>query len=514
MQSLKQIISAAQDLWDRWSASQRTLVLSAMVLSLLTIVGVGIWSTRPEMVILASRLPPNQANEAIALLEAAGIAYELSYSGSTISVPRQEMSSARLAVRETLGDTPDTELEDSIWADPNLQHVRIQRQREQRLAQSIARFTAVREAVVHISTPEPTPFVRDQAPVTASVIVDVAPGRHFSAGDAEAIVSLVSHGVEGLHQQDVTLMDTDGQLLSSSLNGGGDVSGQLEYASTLENHLASKAEALLSQMLGPGRAMVRVTADIDFTQSERQEISYDPTRKVKLSETIKSESHTGNSSGGGGGGGGGGPAGGPPGASSNVRPTPPGAGGTTFKIEENTTEFANTETRDTVTETPGRIKRLTVAAIVDLTAAEGEEAPTVAVADIESLIKQAVGFDTQRSDEINVISSALAGMPDMTPVPVPLWEQYGPLLKNVSTGLAAVLMFVMGLLLLRRLRPVVVQATVAETSEESIRRLAELSVRAQQHPELVAKVLENWLDEESATSPQSASRPSADRAAA
>ncbi len=513
MQSLKQFASAAQDLWDRWSASQRALVLSATVLSLLTIIGVGIWSTRPEMVILASRLPPDQANETVALLESAGIAYELSYSGSTVSVPRQEMSRARLAVREILGDTPDTELEDSIWADPNLQHVRIQRQREQRLAQSITRFTSVREAVVHISAPEPTPFVRNQAPVTASVIIDVAPGRHFSAGDAEAIVSLVSHSVEGLRQEDVTLMDTNGQLLSSSLNGADDVSSQLEYASSLENHLASKAEALLSQMLGPGRAMVRVTADIDFTQSERQEISYDPSRKVKLSETLKSESHTGVSSGSGPSGAGG-PAGGPAGASSNIRPALPGTGTSTVKIEENTTEFANTEIRDTVKETPGRIKRLTVAAIVDLTAAEGEEAPTVTVEDIEALIKQAVGFDAQRSDEINVVSSVLAGMPDMAPPPVPLWEQYGPLLKNVSTGLAAVLMFVMGLLLLRRLRPVVVQAADAETSEESIRRLAELSVRAQQNPELVAKVLENWLDEESATSPQPASQPSADRAAA
>ncbi|MGE3998920.1 MAG: flagellar basal-body MS-ring/collar protein FliF [Planctomycetaceae bacterium] len=508
MESLKQFTSAGREIWERWTASQRILVLTATALSLLTVVGVGVWSTRPEMVILASRLPPDQANDAIAQLEAAAISYELSYSGSTISVPRKDMSRARLAVRETLGDQAAVgELEDSIWADPNLQHVRIQRQREQRLAQSIARFSAVRSAVVHLSSPQPTPFVRNQAPVTASVIVELAPGAVFSGQDSSAIISLVSHGVEGLQPEDVTLMDTNGRLLASDRAGGGDVGGQLEYVSALENHLASKAEALLSQMLGPGRAMVRVTADVDFTQSERQETTYDPSTKVKLSETTKSQ--TGPAAGSTGGGGGG-----PTGSGSNLAPPSSGSAGGGLKIEENTTQYANTEIRDTIKETPGRIKRLTVAAIVDLNAAEGGTAPTVTTAEIESLIRQAVGFDQQRADEINVVSATLAGIPDMSVPAVPLWDQYGPLLRNVSMGLAAVLMFVLGLLLLRRLRPLVVQATDAEGNTESIRKLAELSIRARQNPELVAKVLETWLDDDSAPAAAPAKTSPAGRAAA
>lgn len=508
MESIKQLTTAARGLWERWTTSQRVLVLSAAALSVLTIVGVGLWSTRPELVMLASRLPPDQANDAIAQLEAAGIEYELSYSGSTISVPRQEMNRARLAVRETLGDQMAAgELDDSIWADPNLQHVRIQRQREQRLAQSIARFTAVREAVVHISSPEPTPFVRNQTPVTASVIVDLAPGATFTGGDAEAVVSLVSHSIEGLNPADVTLMDTNGRLLSSHQQGGADVSGQLEYVSRLESHLASKAEVLLAQMLGAGRSMVRVTADVDFTRSERQETTYDPSTKVKLSETIKSESHSGVTAG---------PAGGPAGTSSNFGAKASGSGGSTTKIEENTTQYANTEIRDTVKETPGRIKRLTVAAIVDLSAAEGDNAPTITTVEVESLIKQAVGFDEYRNDVINVVSATLAGAPDLSLPVAPVWEQYAPLIRNLSVGLAAVLMFVMGLLLLRRLRPVVVQASDADSSEESIRRLAELSIRARENPDLVAKVLENWLDDDEESSVK-ISRPSdsvGDRAAA
>ncbi|MBX3436544.1 MAG: flagellar M-ring protein FliF [Planctomycetaceae bacterium] len=506
MESLKQFLTAGRDLWDRWTLSQRTLVVMASLLSVLTIVGVGVWSTRPEMVMLASRLPPDQANDAIAQLEAAGISYQLSYSGSTILVPRTEMNRARLAVRELLGDQGASgELQDSIWADPNLQHVRIQRQREQRLAKSISRFTSVREAVVHISAPQPSPFVRNQTPVTASVIVDLAPGAMFSAQDASAIVALVSHGVEGLRPEGVTLMDTNGRLLSSGGDRHGDISGQLEYVGMLESHLASKAEVLLSQMLGPGRAMVRVTAAVDFTQSERQETTYDPSTKVKISETVKSETHTGTSSG---------PAGGPAGSSSNNTPSASGFGGSGSKIEENTTSYANTEIRDTIKEAPGRIKRLTVAAIVDLAGPGDGAAASITTADVESLIKQAVGFDAQRSDEINVVAATLAGAADFVAPPQPVWQQYESLLRNASLGLAALLMFALGLLLLRRLRPVVVHAADAEPAAESIRKLAELSIRARQNPELVAKVLENWLDDETPAADARPGTTTAGRAAA
>ncbi|MCA9075336.1 MAG: flagellar M-ring protein FliF [Planctomycetaceae bacterium] len=491
METLQRISTAARRLWTQWSISQRVTVLSAVVLSLAAIVGVGLWSTQSEMVRLASQLSPEDAAEIVAQLDAANIEYELSYSGSTISVAKTTLNRARLASREILGEGHNAmEVEDSIWADPNVQSIRIQRQLEQRMAASVARFTAIREAVVHISMAQPTPFVRDQSPTTASVIVDLVPGAGFSPQDAEAVVSLVSHGVEGLRPADVTLMDTSGRLLNSSQGLVADVGGQLEYVRTLESHLAAKAETLLSQMLGAGRALVRVTADVDFTQSERMETTYDPESKVKLSETIKSESHTGF----------GRPTGGAAGTPSNVvRPTSISESPVTTKVEENTTEYANTETRDTVKETPGRIKRLTVAAIVDLTSPEGGEGSTITTSEVESLIKQAVGFDRERNDEINVVSSPLAGLSEVSAPVVPLWEQYAPLVQQLSLGLGALLMFVLGLLILRRLQPLNLPSAESETTDESVRRLAELTIRARENPELVATVLEHWLDDESSS---------------
>ncbi|MCA9028112.1 MAG: flagellar M-ring protein FliF [Planctomycetaceae bacterium] len=488
METLSRVTTTVRNLWQQWNLSQRVTILGAIILSVVTVIGVGFWSTRPDMVQLASRLSPEDAAEMVAQLDAAGIDYELSYSGSTISVAKTSLNRARLAAREILGAAHDAmEMEDSIWADPNVQGLRIQRQLEQRLAASIARFQAVKEAVVHISMAQPTPFVRDQSPTTASVVIDLVPGMVFSQQDAEAVVSLVSHGVEGLKPTDVTLMDTSGRLLNSSQGLAADVGGQLEYVRTLESHLAAKAETLLSQMLGTGRALVRVTADVDFTQSERMETTYDPENKVKLSETIKSESTTGPSR----------SSGGPAGTPSNVgRASSLGDGSVTSRIEENTTEFANTEIRDTVKETPGRIKRLTVAAIVDLTPPEGATGPTITTSDVESLIKQAVGFDSQRSDEINVVSSPLAGIPESGPAVIPIWQQYAPLVQQLSFGLGATLMFVLGLLILRRLRPLQLSSADEAATNESVRRLAELTIRARENPDLVATVLEHWLDEE------------------
>lgn len=493
MDSLQRLLANFRDLWAGWTLPQQVTMVTAILVSALTIIGVGLWSTRAEMVPLASRLSPAQAAEVISQLEAANIPYQLSYSGSAIHVDRSELNRARLAARDTLGASPaDAELEDSIWSDPNLQHARLLQQQEHRLAATVGRFRAIREAIVHISKPQPSPFLRDQTDTTASVIVDLVPGIPFSHQDATAVISLVSHSVEGLRAENVTLMDTAGRLLDGQQSLRADVGGQLEYVRTLESHLAAKAEALLSRMLGEGRAVVRVTADVDFTESERMETSYDPENKVKRSETIKSESHTGPSRG----------TTGAAGTPSNIRPAGNPAGSAagsdlvSSKIEENTTEFANTEIRDTVKETPGRIKRLTVAAIVDLTPADAGTESAVTTEDVESLIKQAVGFDTGRQDEINVVASTLAGHVDLDVPAAPPWETYGPLVRQLSLGLGAVLMFVLGLRILRRLRPIVVSADGGEESADAIRQLAELTIRARENPALVAKVLENWLEDE------------------
>jgi len=480
-------------MWRGWTPPQKFSIAGAAVLCAVAVVGVGAWSMQSQYVPVAADLSPATAAEIVSALEAAGIESKLNFSGSSVLVPKQDLSRARLASGKLLDiNTNSSEnIEGSVWGDPSLNHVRLLRQQEQRLARSITQFEFVRTATVHISKPEPSPFLRDRQAPTASVVVELKGTNAIGRQDAAAIVSLVAHAVEGLNPDQVTVMDTQGHLLSTKEPVDGDVAAQLEYRRRLEADLAIKAETLLAQMLGTGRAIVRVTADLDFNERQTERKTYDPDGKVKVSEKIESESMGSGSPR---------PAqSGSPGAGANVTPAAATSGGSGGgKSERSETTYANAETLEKNREVPGRLVRLTVAAVVQLaeTPSEGKTAaaPLVDAKQVEQLIRQAVGFDETRNDQISVVTATLAGavpaLPEIAGVP---WDRYEQLARSASLGLAAIVAFLLGLMTLRRLRPTVT-VTESTTSEAGAdQRLATLSMRARENPEAVAQALNAWL---------------------
>lgn len=108
--------------------------------------------------------------------------------------------------------------------------------------------------------------MREQKPTTASVMLKLKPGATLNRSMSAGIVALVSRSVEGLTPDQVTLVDTNGHILSDQHGSevGATASSQLDYRRELETYLASKAEDMLAQLLGQGRAVVRVTADVNF----------------------------------------------------------------------------------------------------------------------------------------------------------------------------------------------------------------------------------------------------------
>jgi flagellar M-ring protein FliF len=311
---------------------------------------------------------------------------------------------------------------------------------------------------------------------------------------------MVSHSVEGLDPKNVTLVDTEGRILSSDAGDlPSSVSSQLDFRRSLESDLASKAEAMLTQVLGPGRAVVRLTADIDFTQTTRTENSIDPEATAKTSELIKTSTTTEAPQ-----------AAGPAGTSSNIGATATAALSPTkpvvSKTEEIDAQYENSRITNTVTEAAGQIRRLTIAAAVDLpepnaagSAASNTTAPgAITRQQVEGIIKQAVGFDTSRGDAIDVVVSRLTGLEDLIvepPAGLSAWRQYEGLVRSASLGIAALVAFSLGLLTLRRLRPIGVPVGHAQDlSPDLAQRLAELSQRAQDDPQSVATALAAWLN--------------------
>jgi flagellar M-ring protein FliF len=254
---------------------------------------------------------------------------------------------------------------------------------------------------------------------------------------------------------------------------------------------------MLSQLLGPGRAIVRVAANIDFTQTSREEQTYDPDTKVKKRESITTEDTTNSEASVGG-----------AGTTQNVEPggnQTASRTGQTSKKETIETDYENTKIINKVVEAPGRLQRLTVSAAVNIPEPASGGAK-LALTEIEKVIKQAVGFSEIREDAIQVIESSLAGMPALeNPVAAgpAQWQQYEGLVRNASLGMASLVVLVIALLTLRKVRPVVV-APAADNglSLESSRRLISITRRVDEDPEAIAKLLETWLGQDEHSRPE------------
>ena len=489
--------------WNSFTTSQRAAALSGCALMLFALGGIAWWSSRPDYATLVNRLSPTETAEVVAALEAEQIPYQLNFAASAVSVPKASLAQARLAVRDLGGivtTEAETDLTSGIFDDPSQIHQNQLRQQESRLARSISQFRSIKSAVVHLSKPASTTFLRDATPATASVIVELKPGSQLTARDANSIVSLVSHGVEGLQPENVSVMDTEGRLLTDTTNTAeGDVAGQLEYRRRFETELSSKAETMLGEMLGAGRSIVRVTADIDFTATETQQTTFDPDGKVKVSETTRSESTSGKSTASGG-----------AGVSGNLPQSGSqnsGNTGTVSKVEENETTYANAETRNTIREAPGKIRRITVAAIVDLTPPDGAAAPAanmpvVTKADVEQILKQAVGFDLRRNDEVAVVVSKIATVPaapDAAAPPVD-WQSW---IRTASLGVGAIVALVISWLSLRRRQAAPAITAAAEPAAPlpvaMAQRVHQVSEQAMRNPKAAAAVLQAWLKSESSS---------------
>lgn len=498
MNFLKALQAQLTATWQRYSAQQRLMFAAALAIGAAAVVGVGVWSARSEYVLLANQLGPSQAAELISRLQAAGIDYELNLTSSEVKVPKQAYGPARNAAGDLLEPLREEGFgaEGGIFDDPNVIKQRQQRQHELQIARMIMRLNGIAQAEVRVSRPDPSPFIRLAKATTASVVLTFKPGQMFDRQQAASVVSIVSHAVEGLNPDDITVVDASGRILSEKQSGlGSEVAAQFEFQQRMETDLAAKAETMLSQVLGSGRAIVRVTADVDFTQTTREEQTYDPNTKVKKRESITTEDTTNREDSVGG-----------AGAGPNVEAQPAAStasrGTQSSKSETIETEYLNTLITNKTIVAPGRLQRLTVSAAVDIPApATGGTA--LAKEDIERIIKQAVGFSEARDDAIEVVVGTLAGVPALD-APVSPWQQYEGLVRNASLGIASLVVLAIALLTLKKMRPVVVSPPVSDgLSLESSRRLSAIARQVEDDPQAIAQLFETWLGEGEQEQPRS-----------
>ncbi len=380
--------------WEKIGLVQRALLAAAV----LTFVFVGFmlvrWAQKPDMRMLYQDLSPEEASKITEKIADNGIIYELRSGGTSIYVPSNEVYQLRLDMaREGLpaGDQGGYKIFDNekIGVSPFVQTVNFKRALQEELAKSIQVIDGVLHARVHIVSSEQTLFSSDVGKTTASVVLRLKPGCKLSALNIAAITNLVSGGVEGLSAENVTVIDSQGRLLSGEADralagGAGTVQ---DYRERVELSLQEKVEDMLTAVLGGGRAKVRIHAVIDMNSVSTVTEKFEPRGVATKEETTKST----------------------PVSATNSQGQTVSSGGS--KTEETVTEYQIGKTVKQEIILPGEIKSLSVAAVVDLSPADVNETETGAQAatimeltDVETLIENALGLDLQNRDSLKVVN--------------------------------------------------------------------------------------------------------------
>jgi len=366
---------------------------------------------KPSFVLLYSGLSSSDASAVVEELRKERVPYQIGAEGGSILVPGDKLYEARLSLAGK--GLPQNGVGFEIFDKVNIgttefvQKMNYQRAMQGELARTISQIDGVERSRVHISIPEETVFVEDQQETTASVFLKLKPGFKLQAGQVKGISYLVSGAVEGLKAENVTIMDTNGKVLSGPRDEDpvlGLSNSQVEMQQILERHLEKNIQTMLEKVIGPGKVVAQVSATLNFQQVQKTEEIYDPNVTAVRSEQTSKEKSSGQN----------GTPSGVPGVASNV----PGEGGgaasgLSSKTSQRQSETINYEinkvTRQVI-DPVGTIQRLTVAVLVDGTykpvegSEEMEYIPQTKeqMAQYETLIKGVVGFDAKRGDEIHV----------------------------------------------------------------------------------------------------------------
>ncbi|MCH9695723.1 MAG: flagellar M-ring protein FliF [Gammaproteobacteria bacterium] len=394
-----------------------------------------LWAQGPTYTPLYADLGSQEAAEVADALKSSDIEYKLTGDGSVL-VAKASLHDARLQLAAqglpaSASSGMDTMQEQSSFGVSQfMESARYQHALEAELARTIASLGAVREARVHLALPKQTAFIRDHKNASASVLLHLYRGRLLEPDQASSIVHLIAASVPNLVTSDVTLIDQNGRLLSSSGSKPTDAiaSTQFKFSRQLEATYKRRIEDLLTPLLGAGRVRAEVVADIDFTYVEETSESFDPTRSVVRSEQIDEDQSTGS----------GFLASGIPGSLSNQPPTNAAADVAAVESESQQVEPKNTsrsstrnyEVDRTIRHTrpqSGAIQRLSVAVLVDDTPPDPESGQVaVSDADIErytSLVKEAVGFSEARGDSVVILSEQfLSVAPLAEPEEPAIWQ--------------------------------------------------------------------------------------------
>ncbi|MGN6231399.1 MAG: flagellar basal-body MS-ring/collar protein FliF [Trinickia sp.] len=445
----------------------RAPFIFAVAVLIAVVTALVLWSRTPDYRVLYTNLSDQDGGAVLAALQQANIPYKFSDGGSAILVPSDQVNETRLKLASQglpKSGSVGMELMDNekFGISQFAEQVNYQRALEGELERTIQSISVVRQARVHLAIPKPSVFVRDREAPTASVLVNLYPGRMLDEGQVSAITHMVASSVSDLPVKNVTIVDQDGTLLTQPSTGSGLDASQLKYVQQVERNTQQRIDAILAPLFGNGNAHSQVSADIDFSQLEQTAETYGPNgspQQASVRSRQTSEATEMTQSG----------ASGVPGALSNTPPQPASApivaasgasatGVTTTPVSERKDATTNYELDKHVThmeQAKGGVKRLSAAVVINyqrVVDAKGhatmQPLTPEKLAQVTQLVKDAMGYDAKRGDSVNIVNATFTTEADPL-ANLPWWKQPEIIslaiqaAKWLGIGLVALILYLM-----------------------------------------------------------------------
>ncbi len=387
---MNQIMTQLSHFFMQYNIRQRVIMIGVLIGFISAIIAMLLWANRTEYDLLFGNLDPGSANAIVSDLRSSKVNYRLEDGGTTILVPKEDVAELRLKYAQS-GYMKDSisgyELFDknSMGMTTFMQQLNYKRALEGELMRTINQFPEVKSSRVHLVVPEDRLFENEKKG-KASVMLHLQGGASLNSNQINGIAALVANSVEGIESNDVVIMDAQGNTL---VDGGGDatsmdqVGNQYQLTQKVEKELQKKVRDIVEGIVGPGNALVEISAALDFDKIERTTEEVNPDNMVVLSE----EKYTENSNN--------------------------GMDSSHFVVEKTTTNYELGKKVERYISNAGGISRLTVAVLLNektVKQEDGQGGSTMVrepyspqeLGQVEALVKSAIGFSEERGDVVEV----------------------------------------------------------------------------------------------------------------
>lgn len=413
MQGLFQnIFIQFRDFYKNLTPVKRMSMIAVTVIVLATAGMMGLMMAGTDYVPVLTNVPADQTAVVVDKLQAKNIPFRVQDGGKTIVVPKELLHSTQMALMAEIGSgkigTIGFELFDKqdFGTSSYAQRINYQRALQGELTRAINTLDAVKRSKIMLALPPKKTFLEEGGTATASVVVELHPGKSLSDDQVRGIRHLVGSSVEGLDPDKVTVVDSRGKMLSRPDGTAGGSGALAESKAKMEHDIEERVESILAKVVGQGKVMVRVNAQLNHRQSQTTEETVDPEKTALLATSSEEEKLDGSRTN---------PTG-VPGSRANI----PGAqetGQVGFQQNVNkelkTQNFVVPKTVRNISEAAGGLERITVSVLVDgVTSSktndkgEPEEswAPRTAeeLAKFDAIVKNAIGFSDQRGDSVKI----------------------------------------------------------------------------------------------------------------